>query len=80
MKLEDAPLSPEFKGNARDIKVLMQKSMNSLIVSHESTFKGTDMYSIRELYLDALDNWAPGKGLTVPKHKKDELIAALKNL
>lgn len=75
--IEGMPMDDEFGGNAKNLVVLIKKPPNSVIVAHESTYKGTEMFSIREVYMDYTETWKPGKGVTVPATKKKDLLDAL---
>jgi len=46
------------------------------VVSYASTWNGKPYFHIRKLY-NADGEWKPGKGLSVPYSRKDDLLAAL---
>lgn len=76
-QIDGMPLDAEFAGNAKNMVVLTKKPPNSVFVAHESTYKGTEMFSIREVYMDFSETWKPGKGITVPVTKKKQLLEAI---
>ena len=71
----DAPFSNTFA--PKNVAVLFEKSPNLKVIAYEDIYKGTAMFSIREIWLDYNGCWAPGKGLTIAARRKQELLDAI---
>ncbi|MBU2249679.1 MAG: transcriptional coactivator p15/PC4 family protein [Gammaproteobacteria bacterium] len=55
-------------GNERQIRV------------YRDIYKGREMFSVRQFYLDEAEGWKPGKGVTFHDEDVDEIIAGLNKM
>ena len=47
---------------------------------YRDIYKGREMLSVRQFYLDEVEGWKPGKGVTFHDEDVDEIIAGLNKM
>lgn len=61
-----------------DHAAVLMNGQGNPVVAYDSVFKGNHTFQVRTLYVDRVSGgYLPGKGLTVPFERRDELIEAL---
>ncbi len=63
----------------KNVTVLMNGGPKG-VWAYENEWKGKSYFHIRSVYLDAHEDWAPAKGLSVPIEDAGKLCAAIVKL
>lgn len=64
-----------FKANLDTMRILHDKG-RTLVAAFDGEFQGRKIFNIRELY-EQYGEWHPGKGISVPSEKRNELLQAI---